>query len=193
MRIQPRPHQEYPWYVRLLLKLQRRKYGKELDSSKIWARSPKVFLGLSFFYGALDRKSSPLDPKLSALIKVRVSQINHCEFCIDINTAALLSLGGHQNKIHELQKFQESPLFSEKEKTALTYAEAITFTDRDVTDVLFSQLKEYFSDDEIVELTGLIAFQNCSSKFNNALNIPSQSFCVVPSLSDLAEEHEKKD
>lgn len=179
-RIHPKPNSQYPWYVRILLWFQRKKYGKELESSMIWARSPRVFLGLSFFYGALDRKSSPIDPKLRALITVRISQINHCEFCIDLNTARLLALGGSEKKLQKLKTYQGCPLFNKKEKAALSYAEAITFSDRKVTDPIFDALKQHFSDDEIVEITGLIAFQNCSSKFNDALRVPSQNFCIKP-------------
>lgn len=56
----------------------------------------------------------------------------------------------------------------------LEYADAITFTDRDVSDDLFARLREHFSDDAIVELTAVIAWENASSKFNRALRVPSQ-------------------
>ncbi|MFQ5730225.1 MAG: carboxymuconolactone decarboxylase family protein [Waddliaceae bacterium] len=179
IRIQPKKNKKYPWYVRILFWLQRRKYGKELESSKIWARSPSVFLGLSAFFGSLERKRSPLSPQLRALVTVRVSHVNHCKFCVDLNSARLLSLGESEEKLQELPKFQESELFTEKEKVALEYSDAITYTDQEITDALFPRLQKHFSDDEIVELTGLIAFQNCSSKFNSALGIPPQGFCVI--------------
>jgi alkylhydroperoxidase family enzyme len=60
---------------------------------------------------------------------------------------------------------------------ALEYAEAMTETSRKVTDELFDRLHAAFDDDAIVELTGLIAFQNLSSKFNSALDVPAQGFC----------------
>ncbi len=57
---------------------------------------------------------------------------------------------------------------------ALEYADRITRTDLDVSDEFFQRLKQFFSDDELVELTATIAWENCSSKFNRALRIPSQ-------------------
>lgn len=51
-----------PWYVRIIFWLQRRHYGEVLNSARLWAKSPRVFLGLSFLYGALDRKTSPYIP-----------------------------------------------------------------------------------------------------------------------------------
>jgi alkylhydroperoxidase family enzyme len=65
-------------------------------------------------------------------------------------------------------------LFSEVERTALEYADAITHTDRDVSDELFARLRRHFDDKAIVELTGVIAWENASSKFNRALRIGSQ-------------------
>ena len=57
---------------------------------------------------------------------------------------------------------------------ALEYADRITITDQDVSDAFFDRLKEFFDDDEIVELTATIAWENCSSKFNRALRVESQ-------------------
>ena len=57
---------------------------------------------------------------------------------------------------------------------ALEYAEAMTVTGRDVSDELFARLRRHYADDEIVELTEAVAWENASSKFNRALRIPSQ-------------------
>ena len=65
---------------------------------------------------------------------------------------------------------------------ALQYAEAVTYTDGEVTSDMRGELQAHFNDDEIAELTGLIAFQNMSSKFNAALDVPPQGFCQVPNL-----------
>jgi alkylhydroperoxidase family enzyme len=67
-----------------------------------------------------------------------------------------------------------SPLYTEAERAALAYADAMTFTELDVSDELFARLREFYTDDEIVELTETVAWENASSKFNRALRIPSQ-------------------
>jgi len=61
MRIAPCPPGAVRWYLRPLFRAQRRRYGAVLDSALVWARSPRLFLGLALLFGALDRKSSPLD------------------------------------------------------------------------------------------------------------------------------------
>ena len=67
-----------------------------------------------------------------------------------------------------------SPLFGAEERLALEYADAMTITGRDVGDELFARLRRVFADDALVELTATIAWENASSKFNRALQVPSQ-------------------
>ena len=180
MRVAPRPPDACPWYLRPFFWNQRRKYGKVLDAALLWARSPKLFLGVALLYGAIDRKSSPLDPALRSLLTVRVSQINPCRFCVDINSAALLQRGISEDKLWALEDWRGSDLFGERERAGLEYAEAITRWDLEVDDALMARLRAHFDEDAIVELTALIAFQNMSSKFNVAFDVPPQGFCRLP-------------
>jgi len=177
MRIAVRPAAAYPWYLRPFFWNQRRKYGTVLDAALLWARSPKLFLGVATLYGAIERKSSPLEPALRSLLTVRVSQLNHCRFCVDINSATLLQRGIGEDKLQALENWRGSNLFSERERVALDYAEAVTRSDLAVTDELMARSKQQFDDDALVELTALIAFQNMSSKFNAALDVAPQGFC----------------
>lgn len=170
----------YPWYVRFIFWRQRRKYGVELESARLWGRMPKVFLALTLLYRAIDRHTSPIEPGLRSLITVRVSQINWCSYCVDLNSAIALERAVSPEKLADLPRFGVSPRYSEREKTALRFAEAVTNTDCRVDDALAKHLRAHFSDDALIELTALIAFQNLSSKFNSALGIPAQGFCGKP-------------
>ncbi len=180
MRVSVKKIGEYPWALRPFFWNQKRKYGAVLQPGLLWARVPKLFGAVAVLYGVLDRKSSPLNPVLRSLITVRVSQINGCHFCVDINSATLAKRSGSMEKVEELAQWRESDLFDEKEKLVLEYTEAVTYSDQQVTDELVERLKGYFNQDGIVELTGLIAFQNLSSKFNSALDVPPQGFCKLP-------------
>lgn len=180
-RIGGLPLSRYPWYVRLILKLQQRKYGRALEPALLWGRLPRSFLMLTLLYRSLDRTGSPLEPELRSLVQVRVSQINWCAFCVDLNSALALERHGTPEKLAALADYQTSTLFSERERAALAYAEAVTDPARRVEDTLFSRLQRYFTEQEIVELTALIAFQNMSSKFNAALGVPAQGFCTTGS------------
>ncbi len=180
MHIEPRPLDATPWYLRPFFWNQRRRYGRVLDAARLWARVPPLFLAVAALYGVLDRRRSPIAPPLRSLLTVRVSQINHCAFCVDINTATLRRRGVPEDKIAALTEWRSSALFDANERAALAYAEAMTFSDRDVDDALMAEVRRWFDDDGVVELTALIAFQNMSSKFNAALAVPPQGFCGLP-------------
>lgn len=180
LRVSLKPAQAYPWYLRPFFWNQRRKYGAVLDSALLWARSPKLFLGVALLYGMIDRKSSPIDPVLRSLVTVRVSQLNGCRFCVDLNSATLLRRGVDLEKVNELDNWQQSPLFTSTERIALEYAEAVTLRSSAIDDGLIQQLKSHFDENAVIELTALIGFQNLSSKFNSALGVPPQGFCRVP-------------
>lgn len=83
-------------------------------------------------------------------------------------------MGIPEEKILAVEEWRTSDLFDERERIALSYAEAITYSDQDVDDALFEQIQAHFDDAQIVELTMTIAWENASSKFNHALLIPAQ-------------------
>lgn len=178
-RIEPKPPRAYPWYLRWLFKRQARRFGGPVVPMQLWGRAPVLLRRFMAVFRAFERRSSPLDPVLRALVTVRVSQINHCAFCIDFNAHRVLKLGGAEAKLDALADAASSAAFSDAEKAALAYTDAVTRSDREVTDELFASLKKHYSDDAIVELTGLIAFQNMSSKFNAALDVPARGFCSL--------------
>lgn len=192
MRIETRRWKDCPWYLWPFFWNQKRKYGAVLDSALLWARAPRLFLGVAFLYGMIDRASSPIEPALRSLVTVRVSQINGCRFCVDLNSATLRARGASPEKIGALNRWRESDLFDRRERAALEYAEAMTRSDRQVDDAVFGQLREHFGEDAIVELTALIAFQNLSSKFNSALAVPPQGFCPIPDAAGNARNHETR-
>ena len=83
-------------------------------------------------------------------------------------------LGVSDEKILALDNYATSPLYEEKERVALEYADRMTITDQDVDEELFSRLRRFFEEDALVELTAAIAWENASSKFNRALRVPLQ-------------------
>ena len=85
------------------------------------------------------------------------------------------ALGVSNEKIEALADYATSPLYSEAERVALSFADCMTFTELEVTDELFARVREFYDEDAIVELTAIIAWENASSKFNRALRVPSQN------------------
>ncbi|MFD2432974.1 carboxymuconolactone decarboxylase family protein [Mesonia maritima] len=90
--------------------------------------------------------NTSLDPQLRELIKIRTSQINKCAFCIDLHTKDALKLGETERRIFALSAWQESPLFSEKERAVLKLTEEITkITEAGVTDDTYDKISTLFS------------------------------------------------
>src|SRR5512140_3447681 len=143
MRVPAKPLRNYPFYLQPFFWNQRRKYGEVLQAALLWARAPKLFTAVAMLYGMIDRRSSPIDAAIRSLVTVRVSQINTCSFCVDLNSATLLKRGVSLEKVEALETWRQSNLFDARLK---------------VSDEQVDRLRPYFDDDGIVELTGLVAF-----------------------------------
>jgi len=99
---------------------------------------------------------------------------------MDINASRGMQAGASGEKIGAVAQFATSPLFSAREQAALTFAEAMTITGQKVTDELFARVRAHFSEAETVELAAAVAVENFRSKFNVALGVEAQGFCVLP-------------
>lgn len=173
------PDEKYPWPLRPVLALMRRKTGDLPEPVKLWSRLPLAFIGFQIMWRALERTGSPLQPKLRALIRTRIAQLNHCHFCVDLNAAHAMQRGASPEQIEALPDYLASELFSDAEKAALRYADAISGTQIDIEPDLQALLREHFSNDAIIELAALCAHQNLSAKFNAALGVAAAGHCAV--------------
>jgi len=87
--------------------------------------------------------------------------------------------GASEEKVRQVERAATSPLFADRERVALEYAEAMTVTGHKVSDELFARVRRHFSEPEVVELTAAVALENFRSKFNVALGIEAQGFCTL--------------
>jgi alkylhydroperoxidase family enzyme len=99
---------------------------------------------------------------------------------MDINAARVAEGENGADKMRRIATWRESNLFSAAERVALDYTERMTITGQKVDDALFAELKAHFTEAQIVELTAAIALENFRSKFNPALGIEAQGFCLIP-------------
>jgi uncharacterized peroxidase-related enzyme len=106
-------------------------------------------------------ESSSLDPLLRALVEIRISQINGCVYCVNLHTEQARRLSETQQRLDTLPVWHESPYFDERERAALTWAEALTHVSQTrAPDADYDILSEYFSEKEIVDLSIAIALMN---------------------------------
>jgi len=110
---------------------------------------------------SLDKHITAIDPQLSALVDLRVSQINGCVYCVDLHAQAAREAGESQQRLDCLPVWQECPFFEERERAALAWAEALTHVSKThAPDALYEALTTQFSEREIVDLTHSIAVTN---------------------------------
>jgi AhpD family alkylhydroperoxidase len=114
-----------------------------------------------------------LEKGLLELVKIRVSQINGCAFCLDMHTKDARAGGETEQRIYLLNAWRESPFFTERERAALAWAEAVTQITAGVSDAMYTEARQQFSEKELVDL-------NWAVVAINAWNRIAISFRSVP-------------
>ncbi len=113
--------------------------------------------------GALERylQACSLDKKLLDLVRLRVSQINGCAHCIDMHWKDLRAVGESEQRLSGLDAWRESPYYDERERAALTWAEAVTLiAETHANDAIFEAVRAQFNEQELIDLTWAIAAIN---------------------------------
>ncbi len=141
--------------------------GKPGNAQKALAHRPEILKNFLPFYASVGRS---LDRKLYELIYLRVSFINGCHYCQQHHLASS-KRAGLTAEDWKAVKDGNYVRFTEKEQTALTYAEKLTRSPRDVNDADFKTLKKHFSDAEIVDLHLLVGLANLTNRFTDPLGL----------------------
>ena len=104
---------------------------------------------------------STIEPPVLHLIKLRASQINGCAYCVDMHWKDLRAIGECEQRLYGLDAWEESPYYTERERAALAWTEAVTLvTDGHVADAVYEQVRPHFSETELADLTLAVATIN---------------------------------
>ena len=113
--------------------------------------------------------SCGLEGPLIHLIKLRVSQINGCAFCLDMHWKDLVALGEREQRLYSLDAWRECPYYTDRERAALTWTEAVTtLGEHRVSDAVYDEVRAQFSEKEIADLTLAIATINAWNRLSIA-------------------------
>ncbi len=105
--------------------------------------------------------NSGLEPSLLELVRIRASQINSCAYCIDMHTKDARNRGESEQRLYGLSAWRETPFYSERERAALAWTEAVTRMDIDqVPDEVYSEARKHFNERELIDLTFAIVAIN---------------------------------
>lgn len=111
-------------------------------------------------------KKSSLEKSLVDLVDFRVSQINNCAYCLDMHSKEAIAHGETAQRLFGISAWKETPYFTQRERVALAWAEAVTACD--VPDEIYAIATAEFSDEELIDLTLVITTINTWNRFNLA-------------------------
>ena len=122
-------------------------------------------------------RASGLEHSLLELVKIRASQINGCAYCIDMHTKDARAAGETEQRIYALSAWRETPFFSDRERAALAWAEAVTRLGEDgVPDALYDETRQVFAEDELVALTFAVVAINSWNRLSIAFGTVPGSY-----------------
>lgn len=116
-------------------------------------------------------KTTGFDRKIIELIKIRVSQLNGCAFCLDMHTKDARHIGETEQRIYLLNAWREAPFYSEQERAVLELTEAVTqISTGGVSDALYQEISQHFDEKQYVDLIILINTINCWNRLAISVN-----------------------
>jgi AhpD family alkylhydroperoxidase len=126
-------------------------------------------------------RQSGLEPSLLELVKLRASQINGCAYCIDMHTKDARARGETEQRLYALSAWRETPFFSERERAALAWTEAVTqIASRHVPDDLYHLACQHFNEKELVDLTLAVIVINGWNRLTISFREPPGSYQPHP-------------
>src|SRR5689334_21891293 len=136
-----------------------------IDQSKASPGAMNAMLGLERYV-----RQSGLPENLVHLVRLRVSQINGCAYCLDMHSKDLRAAGETEQRLYLLDAWRESPMYTDRERAALEWAEAVTLiTQGHVPDEVYERVRAQFSEEELINLTMAVVAINSWNRLNIAL------------------------
>jgi AhpD family alkylhydroperoxidase len=143
-----------------------------IDYSKVAPGALRAMFGLESYI-----HNSGLEESLLNLIRMRASQINGCAFCLDMHSKDARAIGETEQRLYLLDAWREAPLYTERERAALAWTEALTLVaDDKVSDEVFNEVRPHFSDQELANLSLAIVSINGWNRLNIAFRTEAGNY-----------------
>jgi AhpD family alkylhydroperoxidase len=134
-----------------------------------------IYRPLSGFNSYLAK--SRIEKNLLDLIDFRVSQINGCAFCLDMHSKDLRAKGETEQRLYMMDAWREASIYSDRERAALGWAESVTLvTQGHIPDEAYNEVRQQFSEEEVIDLTLATLAINCWNRINVAFRTPSGDY-----------------
>ncbi|GJN95197.1 hypothetical protein NJB1907f44_38850 [Mycobacterium marinum] len=184
-RIEPLPPKRAGLLVGALYRIAKRRLGEVPEPFSVVAQHRRLLVANAVHETMVERASRTLPAGVRELAVFWTARQIGCSWCVDFGSMLQRLDGLDVHRLEDIDEYATSPLFSDDERAAIAYAEAITTDPHTVTDEQVAELRSRFGDAGVVELTYQIGLENMRARMNAALGITEQGFnsgdaCRVP-------------
>ncbi len=184
-RIEPLSPEKASLVTRLMYRYAKRRFGAVPEPFAVAAHHPRLLLAGAMHEGLLERGSTKLPVNIRELAVYWTARQVGCSWCVDFGAMLIRLDGLDVERLKHIDEYATSPAYSDDERAAIAYAEAVTTDPHGVTDEQFADLRRRFGDDGAFELTYQIGVENMRARMNTAMGITEQGFnsgdaCRVP-------------
>jgi AhpD family alkylhydroperoxidase len=196
-RIEPLPPKRAGLLIRTMYRVAKRRYGQVPEPFTVYAHHPGLFLAGAIHETVLDRASRRLPANVRELAVYWTARAVGCSWCVDFGAMLQRLDGLDVERLKDVDNYATSPHFTEDERAAIAYADAMTKDPHTVTDEQVSDLRARFGDAGVIELSYQIGIENMRARMNAALGITEQGFnsgdaCRIPWATEPARAAESR-
>lgn len=188
-RIEPVTPKQASLLTKILYRVAKRRFGEVPEPFAVAAHHPRLMLANVVHEGMLQSGSKKLPASVRELAVFWTARTVGCSWCVDFGSMLQRLDGLDVARLKHIDSYATSPLFSDDERAAIAYADAMTTDPHTVTDEQVDDLKRRFGDAGVIELTYQIGVENMRARMYSALGITEQGFnsgdaCRVPWATD---------
>ncbi|OBI84427.1 transposase [Mycobacterium sp. 1245805.9] len=188
-RIEPLPPSRAGLLIRAMYRVAKRRYGQVPEPFAVSAHHRKLMIAGAVHETMVDRASKTLPVSVRELAVYWTARQIGCSWCVDFGSMLQRLDGLDIERLKDIDNYATSPLFSDDERAAIAYADAMTADPHTVTDEQVADLRARFGDAGVFELTYQIGLENMRARVNSALGITEQGFnsgdaCRIPWVTE---------
>jgi len=184
-RIEPLPPRRANLLTRLMYRYAQRRFGQVPEPFAVSAHHPRLLLASAVHETAVEKASTRLPANIRELAVFWTARTVGCSWCVDFGSMLIRLDGLDVERLKDIDSYATSPRYTDDERAAIAYADAMTRDPHNVTDGQVADLRRRFGDAGVIELTYQIGIENMRARMNTALGITEQGFnsgdaCRVP-------------
>ena len=196
-RIEPLPPKRAGLLTRTMYRVAKRRYGQVPEPFAVAAHHGKLMVAGAVHETMVDRASKTLPVSVRELAVFWTARAIGCSWCVDFGSMQQRLDGLDMERLKDIDNYATSPAFTDDERAAIAYADAMTTDPHTVTDEQVADLRARFGDAGVFELTYQIGLENMRARVNSALGITEQGFnsgdaCRIPWAADAATAAESR-